>query len=86
MRSLILLAGLSLAVGAAAYQPAQARGCVKGAVVGGVAGHFAGHHPILGAAAGCAVGHHMANRADQRAYHDRRDVQSYDRRDIRTRR
>ena len=34
-------------------------GCLGGAVVGGVGGHFA-HHPILGAAAGCAVGHHMA--------------------------
>ena len=35
-------------------------GCLGGAVVGGVAGHYAGHHPILGAAAGCAVGHHLA--------------------------
>lgn len=45
---------------------AEARGCLKGAVVGGVAGHFAGHHPILGAAAGCAIGHHMAHRRDMR--------------------
>ena len=35
-------------------------GCITGAVVGGVAGHYAGHHPLLGAAAGCAVAHHMA--------------------------
>jgi hypothetical protein len=35
-------------------------GCITGAVVGGVAGHVAGHHTLLGAAAGCAVGHHMA--------------------------
>ena len=35
-------------------------GCLTGAAVGGVGGHFAGHHALLGAAAGCAVGHHMA--------------------------
>ena len=38
---------------------ADAAGCLKGAVVGGVAGHFA-HHPIVGAAVGCAIGHHRA--------------------------
>jgi uncharacterized protein YcfJ len=42
--------------------PADAKGCLKGAVVGGVAGHMAGHG-VLGAAGGCAVGHHMANKA-----------------------
>jgi hypothetical protein len=41
---------------------ANAKGCIKGALVGGVAGHFAGHHGLLGAAAGCAVGHHEANK------------------------
>lgn len=41
--------------------PAQA-GCVKGAIIGGIAGHFAGNHGLLGAGAGCAVGHHMSNR------------------------
>ena len=40
------------------YGSAEAKGCLKGAAVGGVAGHVAGHHGILGAAAGCAVGHH----------------------------
>ncbi len=40
--------------------PAQAAGCISGAAVGGVAGHIAGHHGVLGAAAGCAVGHHEA--------------------------
>ncbi len=35
-------------------------GCLTGAVVGGVAGHVAGHHALLGAAAGCVVGHEMA--------------------------
>lgn len=37
-------------------------GCLGGAAVGGVAGHVAGHHGLLGAAAGCAVGHHMAKK------------------------
>jgi hypothetical protein len=41
--------------------PVQAKGCIKGAIVGGVAGHMAGHGK-LGAAAGCAVGHHEANK------------------------
>jgi hypothetical protein len=42
--------------------PAQAAGCLKGAVVGGVAGHFAGHHGVLGAGAGCVIGHHEATK------------------------
>ena len=45
----------------AAISPAEAKGCIKGAIVGGVAGHMAGHGK-LGAAAGCAVGHHEANK------------------------
>jgi len=52
--------GALLAVG---QQPAaQAKGCIKGAIVGGVAGHYAGHHGLLGAAAGCAIGHHEAKK------------------------
>ena len=42
--------------------PAHAAGCLKGAVIGGVAGHFAGHHGVLGAGAGCAIGHHEASK------------------------
>lgn len=42
---------------------AEAKGCIKGAVVGGVAGHMAGHGK-LGAAAGCAIGHHEANKGE----------------------
>ena len=42
--------------------PAQAAGCLKGAVVGGVAGHYAGHHGVLGAGAGCVIGHHEATK------------------------
>jgi hypothetical protein len=41
---------------------ADAKGCIKGALVGGTAGHFAGHHGLLGAAAGCAIGRHEANK------------------------
>ena len=54
--SLALLPGIS-----------NAKGCLKGAAVGGVGGHVAGHHGLIGAAAGCAVGHHMANKKDKAA-------------------
>jgi uncharacterized protein YcfJ len=55
----ICLVAIALASGSAA----DAKGCIKGAVVGGVAGHMAGHGK-LGAAAGCAIGHHEANKAE----------------------
>ena len=45
---------------------AEAKGCIKGALVGGVAGHVAGHG-VLGAAAGCAVGRHEANKKAREA-------------------
>ncbi len=48
---LVLLPGLS-----------SAAGCLKGAAVGGIGGHVAGHHGLIDAAAGCAVGHHMASK------------------------
>ncbi len=54
--------GLVLVVSAA---PAEAKGCLKGAAVGGVAGHVAGHHGVLGAAAGCAIGHHEAKKNEK---------------------
>jgi hypothetical protein len=38
---------------------AEAKGCIKGAIVGGIAGKMAGHGKV-GAAAGCAIGHHRA--------------------------
>ena len=57
-----LVAVLSAASVLAASAPAQAKGCLKGAVVGGVAGHYAGHHGVLGAAAGCVIGRHEANK------------------------
>ena len=51
------------AIALASSGPADAKGCIKGAVVGGLAGHMAGHGK-LGAAAGCAIGHHEANKAE----------------------
>ena len=42
--------------------PVQAAGCLKGAAIGGVAGHYAGHHGVLGAGAGCVIGHHEATK------------------------
>ena len=64
MRALLLsglmaLATLPLAV------PAHAIGCVSGAVLGGVGGHYAGRHGLLGAAAGCAIGHQAAVRQNR---------------------
>jgi len=52
-----------------AAQPALAKGCIRGAAAGAVGGHFVGKgHPILGAAAGCAVvHHHYAKQAKQQA-------------------
>jgi hypothetical protein len=41
---------------------AAAKGCIRGAIVGGVAGHYMGHHGFAGAAAGCVIGHHEANK------------------------
>jgi uncharacterized protein YcfJ len=55
----VLAAACVLAL--APISPAEAKGCIKGAIVGGVAGHMAGHGK-LGAAAGCAIGHHEANK------------------------
>ena len=52
------------AIALASVSAADAKGCIKGAVVGGIAGHMAGHGK-LGAAAGCAVGHHEANKAEE---------------------
>ena len=58
-----LLFGCALTLGlAAAAMPADAKGCIKGALIGGIAGHYASHHGVLGAAAGCVVGHHLAKR------------------------
>ncbi|MBR0800932.1 hypothetical protein JQ615_36775 [Bradyrhizobium jicamae] len=59
----ILVAGCATALSLVIVATADAKGCIKGAVVGGVAGHMAGHGKV-GAAAGCAIGHHEANKPD----------------------
>ena len=57
---------------------ARAVGCVSGAVAGGVAGHYAGHHGLLGAAAGCAVGHHMHKVEKERERQEAARQHAYD--------
>jgi hypothetical protein len=64
MRIILGCAALALAFSTATI-PAQAKGCIKGALIGGTAGHFAGHHGLMGAAVGCVVGRHKANRQRQ---------------------
>jgi outer membrane lipoprotein SlyB len=60
MRYVLAAAIITLSISPAVL---HAKGCIKGAVAGGVAGSTVGHGK-LGAAAGCAVGHHEANKAD----------------------
>ena len=60
MKAIISCAAALLTL--ATVTTADAKGCLKGAVVGGTAGHFAGRHGILGAAAGCVIGRHEANK------------------------
>jgi len=57
MKKLIVPIALAVSLMSGA---AEAKGCLKGAVVGGVAGHFMHRHTVLGAVAGCVIGHHMA--------------------------
>ena len=64
MKTRLCAIAMLLAI-ASAPQIASAKGCLKGAAVGGVGGHVAGGHGVLGAAAGCAVGRHMANKKDK---------------------
>jgi hypothetical protein len=63
MGRILFLAACAVAISFAYAPSADAKGCIKGAIVGGVAGHMAGHGK-LGAAAGCVIGHHEANKAD----------------------
>ena len=63
MKRLVAVALLSMISGFAVQ--AQAAGCLSGAAVGGVGGHVAGHHGLIGAAGGCAVGHHMAKKKEK---------------------
>ena len=78
MKAILASTTFAIAVSCAAMSPvpASAKGCIKGAVVGGVAGHFAGHHGLLGAGAGCVIGHHEAAKharereRGERTYHE----------------
>jgi len=61
------LIGILLAVFMLLYAPsAESAGCFKGGAVGGAAGHAAGHG-VLGAGAGCAVGHHEAKKHEKQS-------------------
>jgi hypothetical protein len=64
MKTFLSCAALAFAIGVMSA-PADAKGCLKGAAVGGVAGHVAGHHGFIGAAAGCAIGHHEAKKNEK---------------------
>jgi hypothetical protein len=65
MKTFLGCAALALAIGWVSAS-ADAKGCLKGAAVGGVAGHVAGHHGFLGAAAGCVIGRHEANKKEKK--------------------
>ena len=58
---LMIATAFAVALSLGGVTGADAKGCIKGAIVGGAAGHIAGHGK-LGAAAGCVVGHHEANK------------------------
>jgi len=58
-----LATACAAALSMASVAGADAKGCIEGAIVGGVAGHMAGHGK-MGAAAGCVIGHHEANKHD----------------------
>lgn len=75
MRTVFVFAALLTAGAVCVPGEAQAIGCVSGAAAGGVAGHFAGHHGLLGAAAGCAVGHHEAAKHRRAAAHQQQQQQ-----------
>jgi hypothetical protein len=62
MKTLLFVVTAGALALAAQSGVASAKGCIKGALVGGVAGHYAGHHGLVGAAAGCAIGRHEANK------------------------
>jgi hypothetical protein len=61
----LLVGCAAIVIAMATVGSAEAKGCLKGAIVGGTAGHFAGHHGLLGAAAGCAIGRHEANKHER---------------------
>jgi hypothetical protein len=64
MKAILGCVALSLTVAITAV-PADAKGCIKGAIAGGLAGHYAHRHGLMGAAAGCVIGHHMAKEREK---------------------
>jgi hypothetical protein len=73
MRTILIPMAVAVASSSLSSTPVSAKGSLKGAAIGWVAGHFAGHHGLLGAGAGCVIGHHEANKIERerdRAYHD----------------
>jgi hypothetical protein len=64
MKSGLMIACVAAVIATVSAGGAEAKGCIKGAIVGGIGGHLAGHHGLLGAAAGCAIGRHEANKRD----------------------
>ena len=74
MKAVAIAAALALA--ATGYAGTAGAGCVTGAVVGGVGAHYAlhGKHTVLGAVAGCAVGHHLAVEKKRRKAEARREA------------
>ena len=54
------------------------KGCLVGGAAGGVGGKLLGDHPVLGAAAGCAVGTYVARDRDlkDREAHKREHAKS----------
>jgi hypothetical protein len=73
MQKISQAVGLSLCLALAAFSTgASAKGCLKGAAAGGIAGHFVHRHGLLGAAAGCAIGHaHAKHKEAQVAQNNR---------------
>jgi hypothetical protein len=61
-----LIAGIALAGAPLAGHALgkNEKGCLVGGAAGGVGGKLLGDHPILGAAAGCAVGTYVARDRD----------------------
>ena len=75
MKAVLFAASLALAATGAATS-ANAIGCISGAVVGGVGAHVAMHkHAVLGAMAGCAVGHHMAVMAKRKKLEQKHEAE-----------
>ena len=62
MRTTLITATAMFALALGSSGSALAAGCLKGAAVGGLAGHMVGHG-VVGATAGCAIGHHQASKA-----------------------